>query len=158
MNKIIPHVFQLTKQLSFQTWLPKFQKVDYHTGGKWLVHGTKQRKGNRFQSLELPCKIFISWYDVHSQAVLIILFHQRCFFITRRIWTLLKKKADTWMTILPVSIFTSIFFLVFIATHSHFLYTVDEYIHKKCTKHHVHRHVDSLTMIRSTVTNNTIIH
>ena len=30
-----------------------FQKVDQHTGGKWLIHGTKCRKDNQLQSLEL---------------------------------------------------------------------------------------------------------
>ena len=30
-----------------------FQKVDQHTGGKWLIHGTKCRKNNQLQSLEL---------------------------------------------------------------------------------------------------------
>ena len=34
-----------------------FQKVDQHTGGKWLIHGTKRRKDNPLQSLELPCRI-----------------------------------------------------------------------------------------------------
>ena len=34
-----------------------FQKVDQHTGGKWLIHGTKRRKDNQLQSLELPCMI-----------------------------------------------------------------------------------------------------
>ena len=34
-----------------------FQKVDQHTGGKWLIHGTKRRKDKRLQSLELPCRI-----------------------------------------------------------------------------------------------------
>ena len=24
-----------------------FQKVDQHTGGKWLIHGTKRRKDNQ---------------------------------------------------------------------------------------------------------------
>ena len=27
-----------------------FQKVDQHTGGKWLIHGTKRRKDNQLQS------------------------------------------------------------------------------------------------------------
>ena len=31
-----------------------FQKVDQHTGGKWLIHGTKSRKDNQLQSLEPP--------------------------------------------------------------------------------------------------------
>ena len=34
-----------------------FQKVDQHTGGKWLIHGTKRQNGNQLQSLELPCRI-----------------------------------------------------------------------------------------------------
>ena len=33
-----------------------FQKVDQHTGAKWLIHGTKRRKDNQLQSLELPCR------------------------------------------------------------------------------------------------------
>ena len=33
------------------------QKVDQHTGGKWLINGTKRRKDNQLQGLELPCKI-----------------------------------------------------------------------------------------------------
>ena len=28
--------------------------MDQHTGGKWLIHGTKHRKDNQLQSLELP--------------------------------------------------------------------------------------------------------
>ena len=34
-----------------------FQKVDQHTGGKWLIHGSIRRKDNQLQSLELPCRI-----------------------------------------------------------------------------------------------------
>ena len=34
-----------------------FQKVDQHTRGKWLIHGTIRRKDNQLQSLELPCGI-----------------------------------------------------------------------------------------------------
>ena len=34
-----------------------FQKVDQHTGDKWLIHDTKRRKDNQLQSLELPCRI-----------------------------------------------------------------------------------------------------
>ena len=33
------------------------KKVDQHAGGKWLIHGTKRRKDNQLQSLELPCRI-----------------------------------------------------------------------------------------------------
>ena len=31
-----------------------FQKVNWYTGGKWLIHGTKHCKDNQLQSLELP--------------------------------------------------------------------------------------------------------
>ena len=34
-----------------------FHKVDQHTGGKWLIHGTKRHKDNQLQSLDLPCRI-----------------------------------------------------------------------------------------------------
>ena len=34
-----------------------FQKVDQHTGGKWLIHGTKRRRDNQLQSLDPPCRI-----------------------------------------------------------------------------------------------------
>ena len=37
-----------------------FQKVDQHTGGTWLIHGTKHYKDNQLQSLELPVK-YPSW-------------------------------------------------------------------------------------------------
>ena len=32
------------------------QKVDQHTGGKWLIYGTKHHKDNQLQSLELPSR------------------------------------------------------------------------------------------------------
>ena len=28
-----------------------FQKLDQHTGGKWLIHDTKRRKDNQLQSI-----------------------------------------------------------------------------------------------------------
>ena len=31
-----------------------FQKVDQHTGGKLLIHGTKHRKDNQLQNMEFP--------------------------------------------------------------------------------------------------------
>ena len=34
-----------------------FPKVDQHSLGKWLIHGTKRRKDNQLQKLELPCRI-----------------------------------------------------------------------------------------------------
>ena len=34
--------------------------MDRHIGGKSLIYGTKQGKGNQLQSLDLPCK-YPSW-------------------------------------------------------------------------------------------------
>ena len=34
-----------------------FQKVDQHTGGKWLIQGTKRRKDPQLKRLELPSRI-----------------------------------------------------------------------------------------------------
>ena len=31
-----------------------FQNVNQHTGGKWLIYGTKHRKDSRLQSMKLP--------------------------------------------------------------------------------------------------------
>ena len=33
------------------------QKVERHTGGKWLINGTKYRKENQLQSLKLLRRI-----------------------------------------------------------------------------------------------------
>ena len=42
---------------TYYNFKPDFQKVDQRTGGKWLIHGTKRRKDNQSQILELPCRI-----------------------------------------------------------------------------------------------------
>ena len=42
---------------NLQTYYLDFQKVDQYRGDKWLIHGTKRRKDNQLQSLELPCRI-----------------------------------------------------------------------------------------------------
>ena len=34
-----------------------FQKVDQHTGGKWLIHDTKRCKDNQLRSPEHPFRI-----------------------------------------------------------------------------------------------------
>ena len=44
-----------------------FQKVDQHTGGKWLLHDTKCHKGNQLQSLSnsFSCmKIVVFWFKL----------------------------------------------------------------------------------------------
>ena len=53
-QKIVYPYVKLTNLLSFKL---DFQKVDQHTGGKWLIHCTKSRKDNQLQSLDLPCRI-----------------------------------------------------------------------------------------------------
>ena len=45
---------KLTNQLSFETY---FQQVDQHTGGKWLINGTKHHKGSQLQSLKDVVKV-----------------------------------------------------------------------------------------------------
>ena len=35
----------------------EFQKVDPHTRGKWLIHGTKHRNDNQLEILELSCRM-----------------------------------------------------------------------------------------------------
>ena len=49
--------FLLCQTYKYDHFKIYFQKVDQHTGGKWLIHGTKRRKDNQLQSLELPCRI-----------------------------------------------------------------------------------------------------
>ena len=38
-----------------------FQNVDQHTGGKWLIYGTKHRKNNQLQSLEKAIVLHIRY-------------------------------------------------------------------------------------------------
>ena len=60
-NETIKHTKKLFSLMSnLQTYYHfklDFQKVDQYTGVKWFIHGTKCRKYNQLQSLELPCKI-----------------------------------------------------------------------------------------------------
>ena len=48
MKRCVFGYCKLKTQLSFKT---NFQKVDQHTGGKRLIHGTKTHKDNQLQSL-----------------------------------------------------------------------------------------------------------
>ena len=50
-------MFSLMSNLQTYHFQLDFQKVDQYTGGKWLIQGTKRRKDNQLQSLELPCRI-----------------------------------------------------------------------------------------------------
>ena len=44
-----------------------FQKVDQHTGGKWLIHGTKRREDNQLHGLELE-----EFWDVVGHCIFFI--------------------------------------------------------------------------------------
>ena len=48
----------MSKLQTYYNFKLDFQKVYQHTGGKWLIHGTKHRQDNQLQRLELPCRIF----------------------------------------------------------------------------------------------------
>ena len=50
-------LFSLMSNLQPYHFKLDFQQVDQHTGGTWLIHGTKHRKNNQLQSLEPACKI-----------------------------------------------------------------------------------------------------
>ena len=54
MKKLFSIVSNLQNHYHFQIDL---QKVDQHTGDKWLIHDTKRHKDNQLQSLGLPCRI-----------------------------------------------------------------------------------------------------
>ena len=57
----------------FQTYYQfklDFQKADQHTGGKWLIHGTKRRKDYQLQNLE----------DIPEITKEILSSHQACEF------------------------------------------------------------------------------
>ena len=57
-NKKQQKMFSLMSNLqTYYHFKLDFQKVDQHTGGKWLIHSTKQPRDNQLQSLELPCRI-----------------------------------------------------------------------------------------------------
>ena len=51
------NVFLLSNLQTYYHFKLDFQDADLHTGGEWLIHGTKRRKDNQLQSLELPCRI-----------------------------------------------------------------------------------------------------
>ena len=50
-------VFFMSNLQNYYHFKLDFQKVNQHTGNKWLIHDTKRRKDNQLQNLELPCKI-----------------------------------------------------------------------------------------------------
>ena len=49
------NVFPYVKLTNLQTFQTRFLKSG--PTYKWLIHGTKRRKDNQLQSLELPCRI-----------------------------------------------------------------------------------------------------
>ena len=63
-NRYMKYHSELTYQLSF--WNVS-RKVDYHAGGKWLIHGPKRHKENQLISLKHPWPLLIilsiAWYQ-----------------------------------------------------------------------------------------------
>ena len=51
------YTIHYVKPTAQQLFKVDFQKVDQHSGGKWLIHDTKRRKDNQLQSLKPPCRI-----------------------------------------------------------------------------------------------------
>ena len=50
-----------------------FQNMGQHTGVKWIIHGTKRRKDNQLQSLELPCRmIYIPNGPINNKSALVL--------------------------------------------------------------------------------------
>ena len=54
MKKVLTIMSHLYTHYHFKL---DFQKMDKHTGGKCLIHGTKDHKDNQLESLALPCLI-----------------------------------------------------------------------------------------------------
>ena len=57
-----------------------FPKVDKHTGGKWLIHGTKRRKDNQLQSLELNIfsrQLFLCVPGIFKSSLIYVV-HLKC--------------------------------------------------------------------------------
>ena len=59
--RLAVHYVKPTAQLLFKS---RFQKVDQHAGGKWLIHDNKRHKDYQLQSLKLPCPSWVSWCDI----------------------------------------------------------------------------------------------
>ena len=51
MKRLFPITSKLQTSYHFKL---DFQKMDQHTAGKWLIHGTKHRKDNQLQSFGTP--------------------------------------------------------------------------------------------------------
>ena len=43
----------MSNLLTYYHFKLDFQKVDQHSGGKWLIHGTKRHKDNHFKTWDL---------------------------------------------------------------------------------------------------------
>ena len=53
----VKHYLRYENKVNENQFKHDLQKVDQHTGGKWLIHNTKHHKDNQLQNLELPCRI-----------------------------------------------------------------------------------------------------
>ena len=70
-RKSVIHYIERTNQLSFKT---SFQNVDKQTGGKWLIYGSKRRKDNQVQSMELPCIISYKTVGWECEYPIVVVF------------------------------------------------------------------------------------
>ena len=68
------HIVRLIDHLNLNV-----TKLDHHTGGKWLVHGTKRRKENQLQCLKHPRRLSLGaniyqtkWKSISSSVESII--------------------------------------------------------------------------------------
>ena len=50
MKRLLSIMSHLQTDYHFELYSPN---VDQHTGGKWLIHGTKHHKDNQLQSLHI---------------------------------------------------------------------------------------------------------
>ena len=86
------HCVKFTYPLSFQTRIPK---VDQHTGGKWLIHGTKHRKDNQLQNI-YSIQMFLNKYYTQSRLLFLVSLPQMEMCIT-----IIQGKLTSFILSLP---------------------------------------------------------
>ena len=69
-----------------------FQKLDQHTGGKWLIHGTKCRKDNQVQSLKMV-NTRHKFVGFHVKCRSLVLYYQNNIKTLKQIVSPLIKQA-----------------------------------------------------------------
>ena len=65
-SKTMKRLFSIMSNLqTYYHFKQEFKKMDHHTGGHWLIWGTKHSKDNQLQSLDIEM-IYIS-NQIYSQ-------------------------------------------------------------------------------------------